>query len=110
MKLTEYYSVSDLQVDLKSIGVKKFDVDGRSFEIEVIDSINDYVALMKEIFDFAQLKDFLTSFKVVANGMHAGVFFSAKLFRDLFFLDFEVFHEDSLIQRPIREFLKLSLY
>lgn len=41
--------------------------------IEVIDGIDDYVALMKEIFDFDEIKTFLQSnknFKVLFDGMH----------------------------------------
>ncbi|KAJ8655040.1 hypothetical protein O0I10_009247 [Lichtheimia ornata] len=41
--------------------------------IEVIDGIDDYVALMKEIFDFDEIKAFLQSnknFKVLFDGMH----------------------------------------
>ncbi|CDH59112.1 probable pgm2-phosphoglucomutase [Lichtheimia corymbifera JMRC:FSU:9682] len=41
--------------------------------IEVIDGIDDYVALMKEIFDFNEIKTFLQSnknFKVLFDGMH----------------------------------------
>lgn len=43
--------------------------------IEVIDGIDDYVALMKEIFNFDEIKSFLQSnknFKVLFDGMHGG--------------------------------------
>ena len=55
-------------------------MDGRDFEVEVISSLTDYVDLMKEIFDFPQLKEFLKDFKLVVNGMHAGVLLCVKCF------------------------------
>lgn len=79
LQLTEYLTVDGLQVDLNSIGTKKFDVDGRCFEVEVISAITDYVDLMKEIFDFNKLKQFVKNVKIVANGMHAGLLFSNML-------------------------------
>ena len=78
LRLTEYLTVDGLHIDLSSVGVTKFSVDGTDFEVEVISSLTDYVDLMKEIFDFPQLKEFLKDFKLVVNGMHAGVLLSAK--------------------------------
>jgi phosphoglucomutase len=40
--------------------------------VEVIDSVKDYVELMKEIFDFNLLREFLSNFPVVINAMHGG--------------------------------------
>ena len=76
LAINEYLTVENLHVDLSLIGVTKFDVDGRNFEVEVINSITDYVEFMKEIFDFTELKEFLKDVKIVANGMHAGILFS----------------------------------
>ena len=67
-------TVDHLHLDLSSIGVTRFSVDGQGFEVEVINSLTDYVDFMKEIFDFTQLKEFLKDFKIVVNGMNAGMF------------------------------------
>lgn len=48
--------------------------------VDVIDSVEDYVQLMKEIFDFNLLRDFLSSFPVVINAMHGG---KRNLFKDM---------------------------
>ena len=40
--------------------------------VDVIDSVQDYVQLMKEIFDFNLLKGFLSTFPIVINSMHGG--------------------------------------
>jgi phosphoglucomutase len=43
--------------------------------VEVIDSVDDYVAMLKEIFDFNLIKSFLQSnpsFKVLFDGLHGG--------------------------------------
>ena len=61
-------------VDLDRTGYTNFDVNGRKFYLEIIDSVNDYVALMKKIFDFKLLKEYLSSgeVNVIANGMNGG--------------------------------------
>ena len=44
-------------------------------EIEVIDSVNDYVELMKTIFDFDSIKSFFVNnpnFKMLFDGMNGG--------------------------------------
>ena len=46
------------------------------FTIHVIDSTDDYVALMKEIFSFDLLSSFLSRFanyKILFNGMNGGI-------------------------------------
>lgn len=53
-------------------------VDGRDFVVDVIDSVEDYLLLMKEIFNFDKLKTLLQGsntrppFKVLINSMHGG--------------------------------------
>lgn len=61
-----------IDIDLNSLGTTTFSLDGATFEVEIIDSVADYVEMMKEIFDFDLLKEFLKNFKIVANGMHGG--------------------------------------
>ena len=74
--IKEYKIVKGVDVDLHSLGTTTFSIDGTTFEVEVIDSVADYVDLMKEIFDFNLLKEFLRNFKIVANGMNGGNFIS----------------------------------
>jgi phosphoglucomutase len=43
--------------------------------VEVIDSVEDYVAMLKEIFDFPLIKNFIHSnpnFKVLFDALHGG--------------------------------------
>lgn len=54
--IKQYRIVPDIKCDISKIGVSNFDVDGNKFTVEVIDAVNDYVAYMKEIFDFKQIK------------------------------------------------------
>jgi phosphoglucomutase len=44
--------------------------------VEIVDSVSDYVTLMKEIYDFESIKAFFKaspSFKVLFDGMHGGI-------------------------------------
>ncbi|PNW82321.1 hypothetical protein CHLRE_06g278210v5 [Chlamydomonas reinhardtii] len=56
-------------VDLSKVGVTKFG----EFEVEVVDPVADYLAQLKEVFDFALLKKFLSrkDFTMVFDAMHA---------------------------------------
>lgn len=62
-KIKEYKIVDGINVDLNQIGSSKFDVDGKAFVVDVIDSVANYVELMKEIFDFSKLKAFVSGSK-----------------------------------------------
>lgn len=67
--LTSYNYVDVGDVDTSSIGTKTYG----SLEVEVVHSTADYVTMMKEIFDFDLIKNFLSShkdFKVLFDGMH----------------------------------------
>jgi phosphoglucomutase len=46
------------------------------FSVEIVDSVDDYVILMKEIFDFEAIKTFFKenpSYKVLMDSMHGGM-------------------------------------
>lgn len=67
--LTSYKFVDIPDVDTTSIGTKSYG----PLEVEVAHSTSDYVTMMKEIFDFDLIKEFLSShkdFKVLFDGMH----------------------------------------
>ncbi|XP_055382507.1 phosphoglucomutase [Condylostylus longicornis] len=59
-QIKEYKIVDGLTIDLGKLGVNNFEVEGKPFVVEVIDSVANYVNHMKEIFDFAKLKDFVS--------------------------------------------------
>lgn len=63
LKIKEYKIADGINVDLNKIGTNKFEIDGKSFVVDVIDSVADYVKLMKEIFDFDKLKAFVSGAK-----------------------------------------------
>ncbi|CAH0589250.1 unnamed protein product [Chrysodeixis includens] len=54
--IKEYKIVPDIACDISKLGVSNYEVAGNKFTVEVIDPVNDYLAFMKEIFDFAQIK------------------------------------------------------
>ncbi|KAI4183294.1 MAG: hypothetical protein LQ346_006377 [Caloplaca aetnensis] len=64
------YKIADIpEVDLSNIGTKTYG----SLEVEIIDSTADYVQMLKEIFDFPLIKDFLSThkdFKVLFDALN----------------------------------------
>ncbi|XP_063433611.1 phosphoglucomutase-1-like [Mytilus trossulus] len=70
--ITEYKICNDLNADLSTLGEQKFQVDGRQFTVQVIDSVADYIDYMKEIFDFSAIKSYLSSpgVNVLLNSMN----------------------------------------
>ncbi|KAL0276744.1 UNVERIFIED_CONTAM: hypothetical protein PYX00_004251 [Menopon gallinae] len=75
-EIKEYLTVPDLNVDISKIGVQKFRIGDRDFTVEVIDSVQDYLDLMKSIFDFEKLSSLIKGnetrkpFKLLINSMH----------------------------------------
>ncbi|CAO3563233.1 unnamed protein product [Mortierella alpina] len=68
-KLTSYKEIQLHPVDLSTIGTQHIG----NLEVEIIDSVADYVVLLKNIFDFDLIKSFLKSnpeFTVLFDGMH----------------------------------------
>lgn len=52
-------------------------IEGHPFTVEVVDSVNDYLELMKELFDFESIKSIISGtgqapLKVLINSMHGG--------------------------------------
>ena len=57
-------------------------MEGREFTVEVVDSVGDYLELMKEIFDFDSIRNLIQGkgqepLKVLINAMHGGIYFSS---------------------------------
>nr|XP_033324988.1 phosphoglucomutase [Megalopta genalis]XP_033324989.1 phosphoglucomutase [Megalopta genalis]XP_033324990.1 phosphoglucomutase [Megalopta genalis] len=70
-QLKSYKIASDINVDIDKIQSTTIQIDGNSFIVDVIDSVNDYLELMKDIFDFSSIKNLLQgNFKVLINGMN----------------------------------------
>jgi phosphoglucomutase len=59
-KITAYKIVDDLTIDISKIGVNNFLVNGKPYVVEIIDSVANYVTLMKEIFDFEKLSSYVS--------------------------------------------------
>lgn len=59
--IKEYKICPDLKVDITKISEENMEVDGSPFTVEVIDSVQDYLDLMKEIFDFPKIKEYLAT-------------------------------------------------
>ena len=57
-------------LNFSQVGSKQFKVGEDTFEVEVVDSLDDYVDLMKSIFDFNLIKDHLKSIKILVNSLH----------------------------------------
>ncbi|ORZ16169.1 hypothetical protein BCR41DRAFT_353624 [Lobosporangium transversale] len=68
-KITSYKEIALDPVDLSNVGTQRIG----NLEVEIVDSVADYLALLKEIFDFDLIKSFLKSnpdFTVLFDGMH----------------------------------------
>ncbi|KAF9101921.1 Phosphoglucomutase-2 [Mortierella sp. AM989] len=68
-KLTSYKEIALPPVDLTTIGSQRIG----NLEIEIVDSVADYLVLLKNIFDFDLIKNFLRTnpdFTVLFDGMH----------------------------------------
>lgn len=60
--IAEYRVADGLQIDVGQLGVTEFKIDGAEgvFRVEVIDSVANYVELMRDIFDFPLLKTYVS--------------------------------------------------
>lgn len=78
-KITHYDICQGLECSVDKISEFGFQVQGndgvRNFTVQVIDSVNDYLELMKEIFDFDALRGFFKSgVKITVNALNGGKF------------------------------------
>ena len=73
-KIKEYYICPEIKLDLDILATHEYDIDGKPFVIQVIDSVDDYKSYMKEIFDFGAIKQLLTGghMNVLVNALHGG--------------------------------------
>ena len=70
--IDKYFICPDLECDFNTLGTYQYLVEGRPFTVEVVDPTQDYVELMKEIFDFGQIKKMIQekNFKLLINSLH----------------------------------------
>ena len=70
--------VAGLNPDITTIGTQTFTVDGRTFTLQVVDPVLDYMGYMGEIFDFGAIKGLLTGtggyakLEVLMNSLNGG--------------------------------------
>ncbi|KAI0237271.1 Phosphoglucomutase-1 [Lamellibrachia satsuma] len=57
--INQYSICHDLKVDLSAIAVTSFTTNIGAFTVEVVDCVQDYMELMKEIFDFPKIRALL---------------------------------------------------
>jgi len=69
--LTSYRIATLPKIDVNQCGTHNFKVNGKPFVVEVIDSTEIYTKLLKTIFDFKGIADFLKrkDFSMVASGL-----------------------------------------
>ena len=78
--IKEYNICPDLKCDISKIGMQKYTIEGGGeYTVQVIDSVEDYLQLMKEIFDFSLLKAVITgsggghAINVLVNSLNGGM-------------------------------------
>ncbi|CAI5504766.1 unnamed protein product, partial [Closterium sp. Naga37s-1] len=75
------------EVDISTIGLQSFDGPNGKFEVEVFDSAEDYIKLMKTIFDFDAIRALLKNpkFSFLLDGLHgvAGAYAEKLFVREL---------------------------
>ncbi|CAG8526723.1 10743_t:CDS:2 [Paraglomus brasilianum] len=67
--INQYYEANIPEVSLASLGKQTFG----NFTIEIINPVNDYVELVKELFDFDLIKNFFVknpNYKVLVDSLH----------------------------------------
>uniref|UniRef100_A0A224YVV2 phosphoglucomutase (alpha-D-glucose-1,6-bisphosphate-dependent) n=1 Tax=Rhipicephalus zambeziensis TaxID=60191 RepID=A0A224YVV2_9ACAR len=75
-RIHEYKHCPDVVPDVTKLGTQTFDVEGRTFTVEVIDTVNDYVELVQQIFDFDAIRKLIKGsdgrppFRALINAMH----------------------------------------
>lgn len=72
--IKEYKIVENLECDISFTGTQIFIVDGQDFQIDVIDTVEDYHHYMREIFDFNKIRLAIKKdIKVLVNCLHGVV-------------------------------------
>ncbi|XP_033214709.1 phosphoglucomutase [Belonocnema kinseyi] len=105
--IKQYKTIPEVPIDIDKIQTVTLQVDGRSFTVEIIDSVKDYVDLMKEIFDFSSIKKKLLgsperpAFEVLINSMN-GV--TGPYVKDIFEKELGVKNLNLINTTPLEDF------
>lgn len=71
--ISEFEQVVPLECDITKIGEHEFQIENRDFSIQIIDSVQDYLELMKSIFDFDALRAYFKSgTKITVTSLNGG--------------------------------------
>lgn len=71
-KTLDSYQVAEIEVDLSEKKNHEFNIDGKNFFVDVVDSVDAYAEMFQMIFDFDKIKNlFAQGFKVRFDCMHA---------------------------------------
>ena len=73
-KIDTYFICKTLKCDFSETGTHIFKIgdEGREFVVDVIDPVDDYLEMMKDIFDFNMIKMYLKGNKILLNSLHGG--------------------------------------
>ncbi|KAF8360247.1 hypothetical protein PRIPAC_87170 [Pristionchus pacificus] len=89
-EISSYSICRDINVDTGIIGHHEFDVDGMGkYIVDVIDSVEDYVELMKTIFDFPSMREYMkglggNQLRILIDSMHGATGpYVSTIFNDL---------------------------
>lgn len=64
LKVVEYSTLESFDIDISKEGISKW----RNTEVEVIDGVKDYANKMEEIFNFPEIKTYLSKNNIAFNG------------------------------------------
>uniref|UniRef100_A0A2P2HXS4 phosphoglucomutase (alpha-D-glucose-1,6-bisphosphate-dependent) n=1 Tax=Hirondellea gigas TaxID=1518452 RepID=A0A2P2HXS4_9CRUS len=101
-KITEYRICPDIQCDINTTGTYHYEIEKYGqFTVEVVDSVDAYVKLMKDIFDFPAIADFLKDFPVLMDGLN-GV--TGPYIERIFLSEFQVPEDNVRNSKPLPDF------
>jgi len=70
-KISSYQTCPGLTCDVAKTGVTEYQVEGHgAFTIEVVDSVDCYLRLMKQIFDFPAIANLLKTFPILLDSLN----------------------------------------
>ena len=69
-EIKTYKICNDLTCDFTKPGSHNYTVNGQNFSVDVVDALDDYVEMMKSIFDFDMIKDHMKGIKILLNSLH----------------------------------------
>jgi len=77
--ITEYRTCPDLHVDISTVGSHHFTINGiGEFDVQIVDTTQDYAELMREIFNFSAIRGLVTGadgqskLNILVNSLHGG--------------------------------------